>query len=126
MPLATIRHVLDRLELTLNETKTHIVDATKERFNFLGFEIRREQEGHALLHGRQFQQMRPPGPEARKTLADFLDPIGIEQGWRSSVFQVLGRKRVAIECEHHHVPAAMRRCRSVSRALVLGSGASAG
>src|SRR5574337_12629 len=39
-PLATVRHVLERLDLTLNETKTHIVDARKESFNFLGFAIR--------------------------------------------------------------------------------------
>ncbi len=28
-PLATVRRVLDRLELTLNETKTRIIDARK-------------------------------------------------------------------------------------------------
>lgn len=39
-PLARIRHVLDRLDLTLNESKTHIVDARQESFNFLGFEIK--------------------------------------------------------------------------------------
>lgn len=39
-PLARIRHILDRLDLTLNETKTHIVDARQDSFNFLGFEIR--------------------------------------------------------------------------------------
>jgi RNA-directed DNA polymerase len=39
-PMARIRHILDRLELTLNETKTHIVDARQESFNFLGFEIK--------------------------------------------------------------------------------------
>lgn len=39
-PLATVRRVLDRLELTLNETKTRIIDARKESFNFLGFAIR--------------------------------------------------------------------------------------
>ena len=39
-PLATVRRVLDRLELTLNENKTRIVDARKESFNFLGFAIR--------------------------------------------------------------------------------------
>lgn len=38
-PLARIRHVLDRLDLTLNETKTHVVDARLESFNFLGFAI---------------------------------------------------------------------------------------
>ncbi len=39
-PLNTVRHVLDRLGLTLNETKTRIVDARQESFNFLGFAIR--------------------------------------------------------------------------------------
>ena len=39
-PLARIQYVLDRLDLTLNETKTHIVDARQEGFNFLGFEMK--------------------------------------------------------------------------------------
>jgi len=39
-PLKLIRQVLRRLDLTLNETKTHLVDARKESFNFLGFAIR--------------------------------------------------------------------------------------
>lgn len=40
LPLNTVRHVLERLDLTLNETKTRMVDARKENFNFLGFAIR--------------------------------------------------------------------------------------
>ena len=43
-PLSAVRHVLDRLDLTLNENKTHIVDARQESFIFLGFEIRDAQE----------------------------------------------------------------------------------
>ena len=39
-PLATVRQVLDRLDLTLNETKTRMVDAREESFTFLGFAIR--------------------------------------------------------------------------------------
>lgn len=39
-PLAAVRYVLDRLDLTLNESKTRIVDARQESFNFLGFAIR--------------------------------------------------------------------------------------
>ena len=39
-PLDAVRHVLERLDLTLNETKTRIVDARQESFNFLGFAIR--------------------------------------------------------------------------------------
>lgn len=39
-PLKVVRHVLDRLGLSLNEAKTHVVDATQASFNFLGFAIR--------------------------------------------------------------------------------------
>jgi RNA-directed DNA polymerase len=35
-PLATIRSILEKLELNLNESKTKIVDANKEEFYFLG------------------------------------------------------------------------------------------
>ena len=38
-PLKMARYVLERLGLTLNETKTHIVDATQARFDFLGFTL---------------------------------------------------------------------------------------
>ena len=34
-PLQVVRHVLDRLGLSLNEAKTHIVDTTQASFNFL-------------------------------------------------------------------------------------------
>jgi len=39
-PLAMLKHVLNRLDLTLNETKTTIVNAWEESFGFLGFEVR--------------------------------------------------------------------------------------
>jgi len=38
-PLEIIRRILERLELTLNEGKTKIVDANEESFRFLGFEL---------------------------------------------------------------------------------------
>lgn len=38
-PLQVVRHVLERLGLSLNEAKTQVVDATDARFNFLGFAI---------------------------------------------------------------------------------------
>ena len=38
-PLKVVRHVLERLGLTLNEAKTKIVDATEASFDFLGFSI---------------------------------------------------------------------------------------
>jgi len=39
-PMNAVRHVLDRLDLKLNESKTRVVDARQESFNFLGFAIR--------------------------------------------------------------------------------------
>jgi group II intron reverse transcriptase/maturase len=37
--MTTLRQILERLELSLNETKTKIVNAHKEKFDFLGFSI---------------------------------------------------------------------------------------
>ena len=39
-PLKVVRHVLERLGLSLNEAKTQVVDAAEASFNFLGFAIR--------------------------------------------------------------------------------------
>ena len=39
-PMNVVRHVLERLGLKLNQAKTHIVDATRSSFDFLGFSIR--------------------------------------------------------------------------------------
>lgn len=39
-PLSIIRTILERLGLELNESKTRIVDANKEGFRFLGFELK--------------------------------------------------------------------------------------
>ena len=39
-PLAIIKQILERLDLQLNESKTRTVDANKESFNFLGFELK--------------------------------------------------------------------------------------
>lgn len=61
-PLATVRHVLDRLDLTLNETKTRIVDAKQESFNFLGFAIR---VSKSWKSGKSYPQVCP----APKSLA---------------------------------------------------------
>jgi RNA-directed DNA polymerase len=51
--LKVVRHVLERLGLTLNEAKTQVVDATEASFNFLGFSIRisrGRQSGKAYPH----------------------------------------------------------------------------
>jgi len=66
--LATVRHVLDRLELTLNENKTRIVDAREESFNFLGFSIR---VSKGLKTGKSYPHVCP----APKSLAKIKDRV---------------------------------------------------
>jgi len=51
-PLSMLRYILDRLDLTLNKTKTKVIDAWDESFGFLGFEVRmnRGRSGKAYSH----------------------------------------------------------------------------
>lgn len=67
-PFAMVRRVLDRLELTLNENKTRIVDARKESFNFLGFEIR---VSKSWKSGKSFSHVCP----AKKSLVKIKESI---------------------------------------------------
>jgi len=39
-PFEKVKHLISRLGLTLNETKTRIVNSREESFNFLGYELR--------------------------------------------------------------------------------------
>lgn len=55
-PLKVVRHVLERLGLSLNETKTQIVDATVARFDFLGFTI---QMSRGAKTGKPYPNVRP-------------------------------------------------------------------
>ena len=68
VPLAMVRQVLDRLDLTLNESKTRIVDARKESFNFLGFAIRVSQSWKS---GKSYPHVCP----APKSLAKIKERI---------------------------------------------------
>ena len=81
-PLAAVRHVLERLDLTLNETKTHIVDAKQESFNFLGFAIRVSKSWRS---GKSYEHICP----APKSLAKIKDRIT----------QLTTRKRTPIPLE---------------------------
>lgn len=65
-PLVTVRHVLERLDLELNETKTRMVDARQESFNFLGFSIR---VSKGLKSGKSYPHVCP----APKSLAKIKD-----------------------------------------------------
>jgi len=78
-PLARIRHVLERLDLKLNEAKTHIVDARQDSFNFLGFEIRVSKSWRS---GKRYTHICP----AAKSLAKIKERIT----------QMTGRERTPI------------------------------
>ena len=55
-PLKLVRHVLERLDLSLNEAKTHVVDATQASFDFLGFTI---QMSRGASTGKPYPNVRP-------------------------------------------------------------------
>jgi len=54
-PLAMLKYILDRLGLTLNETKTKVVNAWDESFDFLGFEVRM----HLGRSGKAYPHIQP-------------------------------------------------------------------
>ena len=82
-PLNAVRHVLDRLDLTLNESKTRIVDARQESFNFLGFAIGMSKNWET---GKSFTHICP----APKSFAKIKDRIT----------QLTGRERTPIPLEN--------------------------
>jgi RNA-directed DNA polymerase len=82
-PMARIRHILDRLDLKLNEVKTHIVDARQEGFNFLGFEIKVSKNWRT---GKDYARVSP----AAKSLAKI----------KLRVKQLTARERTLIPLEH--------------------------
>ena len=65
-PLKVVRHVLERLELSLNEAKTHVVDATEASFDFLGFTIRMSRGAKT---GRPYPNVRPSDKALKKIKA---------------------------------------------------------
>ena len=62
-PLKVVRQVLDRLDLSLNETKTHIVDATDASFDFLGFTLQMSQGAKS---GKPYPNVRPSDKSVKK------------------------------------------------------------
>ena len=62
-PLAVIRQILDKLELTLNESKTRVVDANVEHFRFLGFELRMTTSARS---GKRYPHVEPSGKAVQK------------------------------------------------------------
>ena len=74
-PLNVVRHVLERLGLSLNEAKTHIVDATHASFNFLGFTI---QMRRGAKTGKPYPNVRPAGTSLKKIKARLTELTGRE------------------------------------------------
>jgi RNA-directed DNA polymerase len=72
-PLQVVRHVLDRLGLSLNEAKTHIVDATQASFNFLGFTIQMSQGART---GKPYPNVRPADKSLKKIKAKLTELTG--------------------------------------------------
>lgn len=69
-PLNVVRHVLDRLGLSLNEAKTHIVDARAASFDFLGFTI---QMSPSAKTGKLRPNVRPSDKAVKKIKARLTD-----------------------------------------------------
>lgn len=65
-PLKVVRHVLERLDLSLNEAKTPIVDATQASFNVLGFTI---QMSRGAQTGKPYPNVRPADKSLKKIQA---------------------------------------------------------
>lgn len=74
-PLKVVRHVLERLGLSLNEAKTHIVDATQASFNFLGFTIRMSQ---GIRTGKPYPHVCPADKSLKQIKAKLTAMTGRE------------------------------------------------
>ena len=74
-PLKVVRHVLERLGLSLNEAKTHVVDATEASFNFLGFTI---QMRRGARTGKPYPNVRPADKSLKKVKTRLKELTGRE------------------------------------------------
>jgi hypothetical protein len=66
--MAVLRQILERLKLTLNEAKTKIVSAFKEKFDFLGFTI-------WMGKGRKTRNYYPHVQPSKKALQKIKDRV---------------------------------------------------
>ena len=66
--MTTFRQILDRLELSLNETKTKIVNSHKEQFDFLGFTIGMKESSNT---GNVYPHVQP----SKKSLKAIKDSV---------------------------------------------------
>ncbi|MEQ1577215.1 MAG: group II intron reverse transcriptase/maturase [Hyphomicrobium sp.] len=74
-PMAVVRHVLGRLGLTLNETKTRTVDARIEGFDFLGFSIEQRVSHRS---GKRYPHIEP-SKRSRQRIKDKIKALTTRQ-----------------------------------------------
>jgi RNA-directed DNA polymerase len=67
-PLRVLRQVLNRLDLQLNEAKTHVVDAREASFDFLGFSFR-------MRRSRKSGKLYPHGEPSQRAIQRFKDRV---------------------------------------------------
>ena len=75
-PLKVVKRIMEHLELDLNETKTHRVDATEASFDFLGFSIRMSR---GRKTGNWFANVRPADKSLKKIKARLTQLTGKNQ-----------------------------------------------
>lgn len=71
-----VRHVLERLDLSLNEAKTHFVDASQASFNFLGDTI---QMSRGVSTGKLRPNVRPADKSLKKIKARLGELLPLSQ-----------------------------------------------
>jgi len=77
-PLHVVREILERLELELNEGKTKIVDANKEAFRFLGFELKM----NVGSKGVPYPHIKPAAKAVEKVKTRINEITARNQTWR--------------------------------------------
>jgi RNA-directed DNA polymerase len=78
IPLQTIRSILEKLELNLNEGKTKIVDANKEEFYFLGFALK----VNISAKGKRYPHVNPKEKAVEKVNTRIREITARNQTWR--------------------------------------------
>lgn len=77
-PLRTIRSILEKLELNLNEGKTKMVDAKEEEFYFLGFELKI----NISAKGKRYPLVIPKEKAVEKVKTRINEITARNQTWR--------------------------------------------
>ena len=111
-PLATIRRILERLELTLNESKTRVVDANVEPFRFLGFELKTQ----LSAKGVRYPYIEPSDKAVAKIKGRLCDITARTQTWRPTDLIVGEMNRLLMGWSgYFHYRNSSNECRKVKR-----------